>query len=221
MRTMTRTALASALAFPLLAAVVTSPSVAAPPERYSVSHESFGAEVQVIGELDGLSGNVHQVILRADTAPGEGYVAVSSYLCPDGIQDPWMTDEDGVPLCEYVGNASAMPTTETFTLANRLSSGHLSGVYELQRWDEEASVSVTVGVMEADLYLTASGVTSKYRSTEVVTDPATGYSYRGTRTGTSREGVVTGTIDDLPVQSIGGRIATGTFKATSRIPAEG
>lgn len=220
MRTTTRTLTTALLAAPLVAGAAV-PATAAPPMRYTDSGTHVEASGQLLGEVDGLDGNVHQVFVTADESDDGtyGYGYVDSWACDDGVTQPY-DPETGEERCDYVGFVELESFDAEIEVGKRLTSGVLTGMYSSVVWDcDEVECWPVPGDASFDVDVTVTADSTKpatARFMETYRDPATGYSYRGTRTQKFTTGTATGTVGSENLVDGWGLVGTYTFRAMEK-----
>ncbi|SOC51251.1 hypothetical protein [Ornithinimicrobium cerasi] len=223
MRTTTRTLSAALLTVPLVAGA-TAPALAAPPERYSASGEYVDAGGLIVGELDGVDGNLHYISVQGsqtkDGSSSGGFL--ESWSCEDGVTQPW-DPETGEELCDFIGFTNLYSPDATFVIGKKLVNGSISGTfYDVLGWecdDVEEECTPVYGDVSLDVDLRITSESTKVatsRSTQSFRDPVSGFSYRGTSTERYTQGAATGTVDGQELVDGYGRVGTYTFKETVR-----
>lgn len=214
MRTTTRALTASLLAAPLVIGAV-APAQAAPPERYSASGSLAGVYGAIVGEIDGVAGNVHFVEVSAQMTKDytDVYGYLESYDCPEGVTDPWSGEEG--PVCESLGFYQLVDGGATVAIDRKGTSASINGsldVVEVECGELDCWETV-VGTLTVDLDLTA--ITKKAtvsRSTYSYRDPNSGFMYKGMMTESTRDASVSGTVGGSSFEEAYGRIGTFSFR---------
>ncbi|GAA5162502.1 hypothetical protein [Ornithinimicrobium tianjinense] len=219
MRTIARTLTAALVALPV-AAAASAPAVAAAPERFSVSGESVDVQGTLLGDLDGLGGNVHLVGISAQETSGEGSMtwgSVDSYTCADGVTMPW-DPETGELLCAPAGWAE-LSGPLTVDTDKKLTAATVAGDLTISTWtcDDEECWSEELGTLAVDLLVSGTGGTLTERSSQTYQDPTTGERYRGTMRSTTRQGEVGGTLGGHPVIDAWASFGRFSFSSTYKL----
>ncbi|WP_289019114.1 hypothetical protein [uncultured Ornithinimicrobium sp.] len=228
MRTTTRTLTTALLAAPLVAGAAV-PATAAPPDssRYVESGAYAAAYGTIVGEVDGLHGNVHLVDVSAQVGSRyiDVYAYIDSYACDGGITDPW--SEEGMASCEDVEDAMLFLADlghASVWIDRRGGSATVEADLAVGRWEcemyedyEECYLVETGETMSVDLALTA--LTKKaatYRATERYRDPVSGFFYKGMRTESTRQAAVEGTVGAASFDHAEGYLGTFSFREMTR-----
>jgi hypothetical protein len=225
MRTTARSATAALLSVPLVLSL-SAPALAAPPVKYSASGSFAQAGGFLLGAVEGVEGNVHMVMVGAQQSEdgifGGGYI--DSYLCPEGVTNPYPDDPDapeGEWLCEPAGSFELWSENVTFTTDKKVTSASINGMFDLVWWEcgefEEECSRIVMGSLWADLDLTATGKAATYRYKESYRDPETGFSYKGMSTEKSSPAEVTGTVGGAELTDAMGYLGTFRFRSMEKM----
>lgn len=214
-----RTITATLVAIPL-AATLATPSMAAPPTKYTEQGDHVEASGTLLGTLEGLEGNVHLISISGDRNQDGawGYGSVESYACPAGVTDPW-SDEDN-PVCDSVGWSELESDDLRITIAKKLATGTVNGTFTPVTWDcDEVDCWPTYGpALDVALKVTSTAKkATTYRSTEFYRDPDTGAMYRGTLVQHSTLGDASGTVGGAQLTNAWGLVGTFTFRAMEKV----